>query len=100
MIPSIIALTCFLVVGATGMVLLAFGSSLGPTISNAQGAPTLEKDGTLKAGQVIITPAKTPLKPDSHIRILHGNLAPGGSVAKITGKEGERFTGTWGISVA
>ena len=31
--------------------------------------------------------------PRGHIRILHGNLAPDGSVAKITGKEGERFAG-------
>ena len=35
----------------------------------------------------------SPLKPDSHIRILHGNLAPDGAVAKITGKEGLRFSG-------
>ena len=34
-----------------------------------------------------------PLKPSGHIRILYGNLAEGGAVAKITGKEGERFQG-------
>lgn len=43
--------------------------------------------------QKIILPLETPLKPDSHIRILYGNLAEKGSVAKITGKEGERFEG-------
>jgi dihydroxy-acid dehydratase len=34
-----------------------------------------------------------PIRPDSHLRILKGNLAPEGAVAKITGKEGERFQG-------
>lgn len=41
----------------------------------------------------IIYPLDQPLKSTSHIQILKGNLAPGGSVAKITGKEGEVFTG-------
>ncbi|WP_458526531.1 dihydroxy-acid dehydratase [Onishia taeanensis] len=44
--------------------------------------------------QRIIAPLDAPLKPESHLRILHGNLAPEGAVAKITGKEGVRFTGT------
>lgn len=47
----------------------------------------------LSAGQKIIYPLEKPLKPTGHLRILKGNLAPGGSVAKITGKEGEVFTG-------
>jgi dihydroxy-acid dehydratase len=45
------------------------------------------------AGQEIIRPINDPIKKDSHLRILYGNLAPGGAVAKITGKEGELFTG-------
>lgn len=45
-------------------------------------------------GQAIIRPLDNPIKPDSHLRILYGNIASGGSVAKITGHEGERFTGT------
>jgi len=45
------------------------------------------------AGQEIIRPIGDPIKKDSHLRILYGNLAPGGAVAKITGKEGELFTG-------
>ncbi len=45
------------------------------------------------AGQQIIRPLSDPIKKDSHLRILYGNLAPGGAVAKITGKEGEMFTG-------
>ncbi|BCX49109.1 dihydroxy-acid dehydratase [Haloferula helveola] len=44
--------------------------------------------------QQIIRPLDNPIKKDSHLRILYGNLAPGGAVAKITGKEGESFTGT------
>jgi dihydroxy-acid dehydratase len=47
----------------------------------------------LSPGQKIISPVKSPLKPEGHIRILRGNLAPEGAVAKITGKEGLRFSG-------
>ncbi|SEW54744.1 dihydroxy-acid dehydratase [Chitinophaga arvensicola] len=43
--------------------------------------------------QDIIVPLETPLKQTAHIQILYGNLATEGSVAKITGKEGERFKG-------
>lgn len=47
----------------------------------------------LPQNQDIILPLEHPLKTDGHLRILYGNLAPEGSVAKITGKEGESFTG-------
>ena len=47
----------------------------------------------LTAGQTIIRPVEDPILPRGHIRILRGNLAPEGAVAKITGKEGERFAG-------
>ena len=47
----------------------------------------------LKAGQRIVRPWHDPLKPDGHIRILRGSLAPDGAVAKITGKEGLQFSG-------
>lgn len=43
--------------------------------------------------QQIIFPLHRPIKPTGHIQILYGNLAEKGSVAKITGKEGERFEG-------
>jgi len=43
--------------------------------------------------QDIVFPFDRPVKPDSHLRILYGNLAPTGSVAKISGKEGLSFTG-------
>ncbi len=46
------------------------------------------------AGQDVIRDFDNPIKPDSHLTILYGNLAPGGAVAKITGKEGLRFEGT------
>lgn len=45
------------------------------------------------AGQDIIRDFDNPIKADSHLRILYGNLAPEGSVAKISGKEGTSFTG-------
>ena len=44
-------------------------------------------------GQDLVRPFNEPIKPDSHLRILYGNLAPEGSVAKITGKEGLSFSG-------
>ena len=44
--------------------------------------------------QDIIRPLDNPIKKDSHLRILYGNLAPEGAVAKITGKEGNSFTGS------
>jgi dihydroxy-acid dehydratase len=47
----------------------------------------------LTAGQQIVRPLSAPLKSTSHIQILHGSLAPEGAVAKITGKEGLRFSG-------
>jgi dihydroxy-acid dehydratase len=47
----------------------------------------------LKAGQDVFMPIERPIKASGHIQILKGNLAPGGSVAKITGKEGMRFVG-------
>lgn len=45
-------------------------------------------------GQDIIMPFDKPLKADSHLRILRGNIAPDGAVAKISGQEGTRFSGT------
>ena len=47
----------------------------------------------LKEGQQIVAPLDKPLKSSGHIRILTGNLAPTGAVAKITGKEGLKFSG-------
>jgi len=47
----------------------------------------------LKAGQDVFLPIEKPIKASGHIQILKGNLAPGGAVAKITGKEGLRFVG-------
>ena len=47
----------------------------------------------LEDGQEIIRTLDNPIKPSGHLQILFGNLSPEGSVAKITGKEGEIFTG-------
>jgi len=47
----------------------------------------------LSEGQEVILPLEKPIKETGHIRILRGSLAPGGSVAKITGKEGRQFSG-------
>ena len=44
--------------------------------------------------QDIIRPWDNPIKKETHLRVLHGNLAPGGAVGKITGKEGLYFKGT------
>jgi len=48
----------------------------------------------LTPGQQIIRPLNDPIKPTGHLLMMYGNLCPGGGVAKITGKEGETFTGT------
>ena len=47
----------------------------------------------LKSGQTVLHTINNPIKTTGHIQILFGNLAPEGSVAKITGKEGMRFSG-------
>ncbi len=47
----------------------------------------------LTLGQQVIRPLNDPIKKTGHLQILYGNLAPDGAVAKITGKEGERFDG-------
>ncbi len=62
----------------------------GKTVAeNLAGVPDLDFDT-----QKIIYPLEQPLKKTGHLQILYGNLAEKGSVAKISGKEGERFEGT------
>ena len=68
-----------------GKQLTVTGRTLGENLHDLPG---------LTPGQEIVHPITRPLKKDGHIRILRGNLAPDGAVAKITGKEGTRFTGT------
>jgi len=53
----------------------------------------LEKAPMYMSGQDIVRPLSAPLKKESHLVVLYGNLAPEGAVAKVTGKEGERFEG-------
>jgi dihydroxy-acid dehydratase len=62
----------------------------GKTVAeNAAVAPDLDFEK-----QQIILPLEAPVKATGHLQILYGNIAENGSVAKITGKEGERFRGT------
>jgi dihydroxy-acid dehydratase len=63
------------------------------TVTGQTMAETLEDVKPYPAGQTIIRPLEDPIKKDSHIVVLYGNLASEGAVAKITGKEGLRFTG-------
>jgi len=63
------------------------------TVTGKTLAENLEGLPALNEKQQIIRPLDNPIKATGHIRILKGNLAPGGSVAKITGKEGLLFEG-------
>ena len=63
------------------------------TVTGKTIAENLAKVNAVSDEQSVIRPLNRPIKPTGHIQILTGNLAPGGAVAKITGKEGEIFTG-------
>ncbi|WP_394749165.1 dihydroxy-acid dehydratase [Spongiimicrobium salis] len=63
------------------------------TITGKTMAENLADVPSLTSGQEIIKPLDAPIKATGHIRILYGNLAEEGAVAKITGKEGVHFTG-------
>ncbi|KAJ9302044.1 hypothetical protein DTO271G3_910 [Paecilomyces variotii] len=65
----------------------------GITVTGETLAKNLEKAPDFPADQKIIRPLSNPIKKTGHIQILRGNLAPGGSVGKITGKEGTKFVG-------
>ena len=67
-----------------GGCLTVTGGTLADNLADLPGLPP---------GQDVVMPLEQPIKRTGHIQILKGNLAPGGSVAKITGKEGERFDG-------
>ena len=64
-----------------------------PTITGKTLAQNVESWPSLPQEQAIIRPLDDPIKATGHLQILRGNLAPGGAVAKITGKEGTKFTG-------
>ncbi|MNF64033.1 Dihydroxy-acid dehydratase [compost metagenome] len=68
-----------------GDVLTVTGQTLAENLASVPDYP---------AGQDVIRPFDQPIKKDSHLVILRGNLSPTGAVAKITGKEGLRFEGT------
>lgn len=63
------------------------------TITGKTLAENVESWPSLKQGQDMIRSLDNPIKATGHLEILYGNLAPNGAVAKITGKEGMKFTG-------
>jgi dihydroxy-acid dehydratase len=63
------------------------------TVTGRTVAENLAEVAHYPADQDVVMPFERPIKPDSHLCILRGNLAPGGAVAKISGKEGLTFTG-------
>ena len=63
------------------------------TVTGKTLAENLQEVSPYRDNQKIILPLSKPVKDSSHLRILYGNLAPEGAVAKITGKEGTLFTG-------
>ncbi|KEF62912.1 dihydroxy-acid dehydratase [Exophiala aquamarina CBS 119918] len=64
-----------------------------PTVTGKTLAENVASWPSLPANQVIIKSLEDPIKKSGHIQILRGNFAPAGAVAKITGKEGLKFTG-------
>ena len=65
----------------------------GMTVTGKTLAENVEKTPDFPSDQKIIRPWNDPIKKTGHLQILRGSLAPGGSVGKITGKEGTRFVG-------
>ena len=63
------------------------------TVTGKTVAENLASVKPYAADQDVVRPFSNPIKADSHLRILRGNLAPQGAVAKISGKEGNSFTG-------
>ncbi len=63
------------------------------TVTGATLAENLRDVAAYPDGQQIVRPLSDPIKKDSHLVVLYGNLAPEGAVAKITGKEGLSFKG-------
>jgi dihydroxy-acid dehydratase len=82
-IPSVMKLLCAAKL-MDGSIMTVTGKTL---------AENIEPFPSLPQGQEIIRSLDKPIKGTGHIEILHGNLAPAGAVAKITGKEGLKFVG-------
>lgn len=72
----------------TGDQMTVTGKTIGENCEEWMG-----KYGKAWEGQDVIRPVSNPIKATGHLRVLRGNLAPGGAIAKITGKEGLAFTG-------
>ena len=82
-------------VPAVGKLLLEHGYLDGSTltVTGKTLGENLEEAAPLAKNQKILKPFDAPIKKTGHLQILYGNLSPEGAVAKITGKEGERFSG-------
>ncbi len=63
------------------------------TVTGKTIAENLAALPSLTEGQTVVSPVSNPIQAIGHLRILGGNLAEGGAVAKITGKEGQKFEG-------
>ncbi|KAH8064046.1 dihydroxy-acid dehydratase [Aureococcus anophagefferens] len=63
------------------------------TVTGKTWAENVADHPGLTPGQMIIKPLSDPVKATGHLQIMYGNVCPDGGVAKITGKEGETFTG-------
>ncbi|MEM9418028.1 MAG: dihydroxy-acid dehydratase [Planctomycetota bacterium] len=70
------------------------GKTLAENVADLPGLPPFGDPATTPGTQDMVRPLSDPLKPTGHLQIMRGNLAPGGCVGKITGKEGTVFKGT------
>lgn len=64
-----------------------------PTVTGKTLAENIDPYPSLKQNQMVIRPLDNPVKATGHLQVLRGNLAPGGALAKISGKEGTSFVG-------
>lgn len=82
-----------------GSCMTVTGKSLADNLQALPGVPGLpgssptDDKASVSLARAVLRPVEDPIKPSGHITILRGNLAPQGSVAKITGKEGLAFAG-------
>jgi dihydroxy-acid dehydratase len=69
------------------------GKTLADNLADLPALPDFGDPSNTPGSQDIVRPLHDPVKPTGHLQIMRGNLAPGGCVGKITGKEGTQFTG-------
>ena len=69
------------------------GNTIAENLEDLPGLPDFGDPRNTPGTQSIVRPLADPIKPTGHLQVLRGNLAPGGCVGKITGKQGTRFAG-------